>query len=106
MFQDSRPHSKEEMETRKKLTVDNAALLAQGFNVRTSGDEDRIEHCRTHAFKMMVWLNAFTTYKFNSESAFLLYERPGTARLLSGLSKAFRSADVLQLKKWCMIRIR
>lgn len=61
MSQDSRPDSKEEMETPKILTVNHAALLAQGFNVRTSGDEDGIEHGRSHAFEVMIWLNAFTT---------------------------------------------
>lgn len=42
-------------------TVNHAALLAQGFNVRTSRDKDGIEHGGAHAFEMVVWLNAFAT---------------------------------------------
>ena len=71
MSEDLRTDSKEKTETAKTLTVDHAALLAQGFNVRTSGDEDGIEHGRAHAFEMMIWLNAFTTYNYHSESAIL-----------------------------------
>ena len=68
--QDPGPDSKEE-KTPKRPTVNHAALLALSFNVRTSRYEDGIEHGRAHAFEMMIWLNAFTTYNFYSESAML-----------------------------------
>ena len=53
------------LEMTKCLThpVHHAALLAQRFNASTSRDEDRIKHSRAHAFKMLVGLNAFATYK-------------------------------------------
>lgn len=66
--QDPTLHSKLEMRTLKIRTMNHAALLAQGFNMRASRDKDGIEHGGAHAFEMVVRLNAFAACNKSSVS--------------------------------------
>ena len=50
-----------QMSERFANPMNDASLLHESVDMQTAGNEDRVEHGGTHAFKVMLWLDTFAT---------------------------------------------